>query len=230
MSHDALDVVALRGGEGATARSPTMRVPAAVDGGIYTAWVPPMRLAPHPPCTRAAPCSAPTSIGPQRAVEPPRSVSPPFALGLVKRETTSASATAPSQPMKPFSSASARHMIYLGSVDHLPPRVLVEYDHSAPRRIFRVVEEKRGVIMLEGGGFLHELDTTVRVIGQMPRRHRARRTALRSALAVFNVGIQKINDDVVVGAAIEDEEVRGGRPLFVAAMAMTKFDFPFRST
>ena len=75
--------------------------------------------------------------------------------------------------------------------------------------------------MLEGGGFLHELDTTVRVIGQIPRRHRARRTALRSALAVFNVGIQKINDDVVVG---------GGCPLFVAAMAMAKFDFPFRGT
>ena len=84
--------------------------------------------------------------------------------------------------------------------------------------------------MLEGGGFLHELDTTARVIGQMPRRRRARRTPLRSALAISNAGIQKIDDDVVVGAAIEDEEVRGGRPLFVAAMGMTKFDFPFRST
>ena len=84
--------------------------------------------------------------------------------------------------------------------------------------------------MLEGGGFLRELDTTMRVIVQMLCRRRARMPALRCILAPSKAFVLNLNDDGVVGAAIEDEEVRGGRPLFVAAMAMTKFDFPFRST
>ena len=64
--------------------------------------------------------------------------------------------------------------------------------------------------MLEGGGFLRELDTTMRVIVQMLCRRRARMPALRCILAPSKAFVLNLNDDGVVGAAIEDEDVRGG--------------------
>ena len=78
-----------------------------------------------------------------------------------------------------------------------------EYRHSVQRRDLRVVEETRREMVEEEGGLLHELDRAVHVLGQIPRRREAKRSASRCTLVILTAYIGKLNDNDVVEAAIE---------------------------
>ena len=94
-------------------------------------------------------------------------------------------------------------MMLQGSVEHLAQDIPDEYRHSVQRRDPRVVEETRRVIGEEEGGLLHELDPAVHVLGQIPRRREAKRSASRCTLVILTAYIGKLNDNDVVEAAIE---------------------------